>query len=144
MDLFKRKNSLESRKNNINQKELLSSEEINQMWKEAYRANPRAYRMENGNLLVGFALTEDTPSIFPLYPEKQWAVEGKTIEKWIITMVSITNSKDSIIGQMEYYEAIKRLSPYVIKTVDDYWILLRGMTHKELDGLFEDLPRKIV
>lgn len=124
--------------------EPFSPEEINRIWEEAYRANPKVYEMENGNLLVGFALTEDTDSIFPLYPEKQWAIEGKTIEKWIITAVSLTNTKDSIIGQIEYHEAMKRLSPYVIKTVDDYWILLRGMTHKELDGLFEGLPRKLV
>lgn len=134
-----------SEKKELNKTEKrLNPKEINRIWKEAYRANPRAYEMENGNLLIGFAITEDTDSIFPLYPEKQWAAEGKTIEKWIITMISLTKPQDRIIGQMEYHEAMKRLHPYVIKTVDDYWILIRAMTHSELDGLFEGLPRKIV
>ncbi|EKC43287.1 hypothetical protein OBE_18082, partial [human gut metagenome] len=41
--------------------------------------------------MIGLALTEDTDSLFPIVPEEQWAIEGKTISEWIITMVSLTN-----------------------------------------------------
>lgn len=118
-------------------------DELNKRWQEAYQANPRVYENENGDLLVGFALTEDTDSLFPLYPEQQWAIEGKVIGSWIITMVSLTNPQGGIIGQMEYHEAMKRLQPYIIASAEN-WALIRGMTHNELDSLFEGLPRKLI
>lgn len=85
---------------------------------------------------------EDTDSLFPIDPKEQWALEGKTISQWIITMVSLTNPKGGIIGQMEYHEAIKRLEPFIVTRIDN-WALIRAMSHKELDGLFENLPRKL-
>ena len=75
-------------------------------------------------------------------PEEQWAIEGKTISEWIITMVSLTNPQGGIIGQMEYHEAIKRLEPFILMKKDN-WALIRAMTHEELDSLFGNLPRKL-
>ena len=109
---------------------------------EAYQANPKCYEKEDGTLLIGFALTEDTDSLFPIVPEEQWAIEGKTISEWIITMVSLTNPQGGIIGQMEYHEAIKRLEPFILMKKDN-WALIRAMTHEELDSLFGNLPRKL-
>lgn len=94
---------------------IIMNEEIYRRWEEAYRANPRVYEKKDGTLIVGFALTEDTDSIFPICPENQFAIdiEGKTISEWIITMVSLTNPQGGIIGQMEYHEAVKRLEPFL-------------------------------
>lgn len=92
---------------------------------------------------VGFALTEDTDSLFPVLPEKQWTIEGKTISKWIITIVSLTNPQGGIIGEIEYHKAMERLQPFVIATRGD-WVLIRAMSHNELDNLFDGLPRKLV
>lgn len=119
-----------------------NKENIEFLLKNAYKANPKVYEKSDGTLLVGFALTEDTESLFPLVPEKQWALEGKTISEWIITMVSLTNPKGGIIGQMDYHEAIKRLEPFIITKIDN-WALIKAMSHKELDDLFENLPRKL-
>ena len=119
-----------------------TKEEIEKLLKEAYRANPRVYEKDDGTLLAGFALTEDTASLFPIVPENQWAPEGNTISEWIITMVSLTNPQGGIIGQMEYHEAIKRLKPFILTEIDN-WALIRAMTHKELDSLFGDLPREL-
>ena len=104
--------------------------------------NPKCYEKEDGTLLIGLALTEDTDSLFPIVPEEQWAIEGKTISEWIITMVSLTNPQGGIIGQMEYHEAIKRLEPFILMKKDN-WALIRAMTHEELDSLFGNLPRKL-
>lgn len=134
-------NSKKSKTDNEN--EIFDRETVNKIWEEAYRANPRAYEKDDQSIIVGFALTEDTPSIFPILPEEQWAIEGKTISSWIITMVSLTNPQGGIIGQMEYHEAMKRLAPYII-VVADNWALIRAMTHDELDGLFEGLPRNVI
>ena len=106
------------------------------------RDSPKCYEKEDGTLLIGLALTEDTDSLFPIVPEEQWAIEGKTISEWIITMVSLTNPQGGIIGQMEYHEAIKRLEPFILMKKDN-WALIRAMTHEELDSLFGNLPRKL-
>lgn len=108
------------------------------LWQDAYRANPHVYEMEDGGLLVGFALTEDTDSLFPLVPEEHWAIEGKTINKWIISIVSIT--KDGVIGTIEYHEAIKRLEKHFLAEKDG-WALIRALTLDELEELFDGLPR---
>ena len=50
---------------------------------------------------------------------------------------------NSVIGQIGYHEAIKRLQPYMIETREN-WALIRAMTHNELDRLFEGLPRRLV
>lgn len=121
----------------------VSREEINRLLKEAYKANPKAYEKTDGTMLVNFALTEDTDSLFPIVPEKQWALDGKIINEWTITMVSLTNPLGGIIGQMEYHEAIKRLEPFIIAKIDN-WALIRAMSHEELESLFEGLPRKLI
>ena len=119
-----------------------SQAEIDQLWKEAYQANPKVYeRQDTGSVFVAFSLTEDVVSAFPISPEAQWAIEGKNIDLWMISIVSLT--ANSVIGQIEYHEAIKRLQPYIIATREN-WALIRAMTHNELDGLFEDLPRRLV
>lgn len=116
--------------------------DLNKRLQEAYQANPRVYENErDGGIIVGFALTEDTDSLFPLVPEKQWELQGAAVEKWIISIVSIT--KDSVIGIMEYHEAIKRLEPYFLVQKDG-WALIRGLTYEEMDALFEGLPRNVL
>lgn len=124
---------------NSNENEI-TFEELNARWQEAYQANPHVHTMdEDDSIIVSFALTEDTDSLFPVVPEEQWQIEGKDIDKWIISIVSIT--KDwSVIGIIEYHEAIKRLEKYFLAQKDG-WALIRGLTYEEMDALFEGLPR---
>lgn len=142
MGLFSKKSS-KNNKDMSNTNQSLTPEEIAKRWEDAYRANPSVYEKEGEDgLLIGFALTEDCDSIFPLVPEEQWAIEGKKIDNWIITMVSLTNPQGGIIGQMEYHEAMKRLEPFFIAGSGN-WMMIRAMTHDEMDGLFEGLPRRL-
>ena len=109
-------------------------------WQEAYRANPSVYE-KDGNVVVGFALTEKTDSLFPLAADKQWAIKDKTVDTWFISIVSLT--KDSVLGTIEYSEAMKRLAPYIL-AMKDGWALIRGLTYKEMEALFEGLPRNVI
>lgn len=114
--------------------------DLNTLWQEAYKANPHVYE-KDGRIVVGLALTETADSLFPLAAEKQWAINGKTIDLFFISMVSIT--KEGVLGTMEYGEAMKRLKPYFLAEKDG-WALIRGLTLGEMEALFEGLPRDVV
>ncbi|MCI9577339.1 MAG: DUF4299 domain-containing protein [Oscillibacter sp.] len=114
--------------------------EIARRWQEAYRANPEVYRKE-GALLGSCTLTESVDTLLPLHPEAQWAVNGKPVQDWILSLVSVTEKR--VLGQIEYQEAMRRLRPFSLAVSED-WILIRAMTHAQLDGQFEGLPRKLV
>lgn len=120
------------------EKEAPRQEETVRRWKDAYRANPQVY--QKGDALLGSCtLTEDVDTLLPLHPESQWGVDGRPIQNWILCPVSITEKR--VLGQMEYPEAMKRLRPFSLAESED-WILIRAMTHAELDGLFAGLPRQ--
>jgi len=124
------------------EKTTLSQEEVAQRWKDAYRANPQVYRKKDADALLGScALTEGVDTLLPLRPESQWAVDGKTISDWMLSLVSITEKR--VLGQMGYQEAMKRLLPFSLAKSEDS-ILIRAMTHAELDGLFDGLLRQLV
>lgn len=89
-------------------------------------------------MLVNFAFTGDTDSIFPRVPEEHWAIEGKTINKWMISIVSII--KDGVIGTIEYHEAIKRLEKHFLVEKDG-WALIKVLSLDEFEELFDGLPR---
>lgn len=117
-----------------------NEKDLNTRWEEAYRANPHSYEKEDGTLLVNFALTEDTDSLFPLAPEEHWAIEGKTVNKWILSIFSLT--KNVVLGTIEYHEAIKRLEKHFLAEKDG-WVLIEGLNLDELEELFDGLPRNV-
>lgn len=120
----------------------LSQEEVAQRWKDAYRANPQVYQKKDSDALLGScALTEGVDTLLPLHPESQWAVDGKPISDWMLSLASITEKR--VLGQMEYQEAMERLIPFSLAKSKDL-ILIRAMTHAELDKLFDGLPRQLI
>jgi len=130
------------KKKKVSEEKALNQEEVIRRWKDAYRANPQVYRKKDADaLLGGCALTEGVDTLLPLRPENQWAVDGKPISDWMLSLVSITEKR--VLGQMGYQEAMKRLLPFSLAKSEDS-ILIRAMTHAELDGLFEGLPRQLV
>lgn len=122
------------------EKQAQSQEETVRRWQEAYQANPEVYQKE-GALLGSCTLTESVDTLLPLHPESQWAVNGKPIQDWILSFVSITEKR--VLGQMEYQEAMRRLAPFSLAR-SEKCVLIPAMTHAQLDGLFEGLPRKLV
>ena len=120
----------------------LNREETARRWKDAYRVNPKVYGRQDTDTLFGnCALTEDVDTLLPLHPESQWAVDGQPVRDWILSMVSVTEKR--VLGQMAYPEAMKRLRPFSLAESEG-WILIRAMTHAELDKLFEGLPRQLL
>ncbi len=122
------------------EKQPKSQEETARLWQEAYRANPEVYQKE-GSLLGSCTLTESVDTLLPLHPESQWSANGKPIQDWILSFVSITEKR--VLGQMEYQEAMRRLAPFSLAK-SEKCVLIPAMSHAQLDGLFEGLPRKLV
>lgn len=122
------------------EKQPKSQEETARLWQEAYRANPEVYQKE-GSLLGSCTLTESVDTLLPLHSESQWSVNGKPIQDWILSFVSITEKR--VLGQMEYQEAMRRLAPFSLAK-SEKCVLIPAMSHAQLDGLFGGLPRKLV
>jgi len=119
-----------------------SQEEVVQLWNSAYRANPQVYQKKDSDALLGVCtLTEGVDTLLPLHPEISCTANGKPIQNWILSLVSATEMR--ILGQIEYQEAMKRLRPFSPAMSKDM-ILIRAMTQKELDKLFEGLPRQLI
>ena len=115
--------------------------DLDKCWENAYEANSSLYRNDKGSIIVACALTEGADSIFPLKPEEHWGMEGVKIDKWIISIVSIT--KADVIGQLEYHEGMKLLEPYFLD-VRNGWALIGAMTLEQMEALFDGIPRSVL
>ena len=99
-------------------------------WDDAYKANPLFYSKPDGSPFCAFALTEDTETILPMKPH--YAVSGEEVKEYMLILVSIT--KDGVIGECDYFDAIKKLEAYKMDSDGDN-ILIRGLTLSELEGI---------
>ena len=104
-------------------------------WSHAYEANPHVFELENGGLMVSFALSETVDTILPAAPEALYEIEGETISLWALTFVSLT--KEENLGFLEYHKALQRLQPYISETRGDY-ILLRGLSLAEMEHVLSE------
>ena len=101
-------------------------------WDDAYKANPQFYSKPDGQPFCAFALTEGTDTILPKVP--RFAVEGRELTDYKLTLVSTT--KKSIIGDLDYFEAVRKLGSFISDQNDDN-ILIRGLSLSELERLLK-------
>ena len=104
-------------------------------WEEAYTAAPKMFSMPDGRIFGGLAITEATRTVLPNDPKSKYASEGDDISDWRLVAVSIT--KNDALGDCDYYNAFAKLEPCIIDSKEDF-ILIRGLTVKELERLIED------
>lgn len=101
-------------------------------WDKAYKANPSFYSKPDGSPFCAFALTEGTATILPKAP--RYAVEGQEVKEYKLMLVSTT--KEGILGDCDYFEAIKRLVAYKAAE-DDGRLLIRGLSLNELEEVLK-------
>lgn len=53
--------------------------EPDDMWSQAYEANPHVFELDNGGLMVSFTFSETVDTILPVAPETLYEIEGETI-----------------------------------------------------------------
>lgn len=101
-------------------------------WSQAHAAEPKFYRGPDGAPFGAMALTEGTETVLPKAPQKGYAVDGKPVSDW--RMVVISTTKDAVIGDCEYFSALKKLTPYILDDKDDN-VLVKGLSLSELESI---------
>lgn len=101
-------------------------------WDDAYKAKPHFYKQSDGSVFGAMSLTEGVKTMFLKQPQIHFEVEGQRISQWRIALIDATN--DSMIGDMDYFMALKKLQPYILAE-DSNFILVRGLTLDELKSL---------
>ena len=101
-------------------------------WSDAYNATPKFYGKPDGSPFGAIALTEGTKTILPKEPQSEYKVDGKPISEWKLVLVS--TSKNTIIGDSDYFVAMKRIEQYSLDT-NKNTILVKELSLAELESL---------
>lgn len=106
----------------------------NNDWENAYVGNPNFYNDKNGKLFGAFALIEGTLTSFPKNPKLLYKVDNTEVDEWKIMAISTTNNE--ILGDIDYYDAIKKLMKYAIDENDNN-ILIKKLSLEELNEMLK-------
>lgn len=68
----------------------------------------------------------------PVSPQKNYRIDGKSISEWKLVLVSTT--KDTIIGDADYFAAVEKLRKYALDEKQDS-ILVKGLSLDELENI---------
>ena len=101
----------------------------NNLWGEAYKAQPQIYGKPDGSIMGAIALTEGTLTVIPKNPKLLYKVDGKMIEEWNLALVSTT--EDSVIATVDYYSFLIKLTDYVIDE-DENSLLIKALSIDEI------------
>ena len=106
----------------------------NNDWENAYVGNPNFYNGKDSKPFGAFALTEGTLTSFPKNPRLLYKVDNIEVDEWKLMLVSTTNNV--ILGDIDYYDAIKKLMKYVIDENDNN-ILIKKLSLEELNEVLK-------
>lgn len=112
----------------------LKSKKENVDWSMAFIPTPQFYAKPDGNTFGAITLTEETETILPKTPYEKYKVDRNIVSEWKMVLVSI--SKDSVIGDVDYFTALKKAEKYALDSNKDS-ILIKGLSLDELEGLRE-------
>lgn len=103
-------------------------------WESAYVGKPNFYYGKDGKPFGVFVLTEGTLTSFSKNPRLFYKVDNTEVDEWKLMLVSITNN--GILGDIDYYDAIKKLMKYVIDENDNN-ILIKKLSLEELNEVLK-------
>ena len=73
-----------------------------------------------------------TATVLSKSPREKYLVDGKVVSEWKLVLVSTT--KDTIIGDADYFMALKNIKKYALDSKEDS-ILVKGLSLSELESL---------
>ena len=103
-------------------------------WESAYVGKPNFYYGKDGKPFGVFVLTEGTLTSFSKNPRLFYKVDNTEVDEWKLMLVSTTNN--GILGDIDYYDAIKKLMKYVIDENDNN-ILIKELSLEELNEVLK-------
>ncbi len=103
-------------------------------WESAYVGKPNFYYGKDGKPFGVFVLTEGTLTFFSKNPRLFYKVDNTEVDEWKLMLVSTTNN--GILGDIDYYDAIKKLMKYVIDENDNN-ILIKKLSLEELNEVLK-------
>ena len=106
----------------------------NNDWKSAYVGKPNFYYGKDGKPFGVFVLTEGTLTSFSKNPRLFYKVDNTEVDEWKLMLISTTNNV--ILGDINYYDAIKKLMKYVIDENDNI-ILIKKLSLEELNEVLK-------
>ena len=101
-------------------------------WSDAYNATPKFYEKPDGSPFGAIALTEGTKTVLPKNPQLEYKVDGKLVSEWKLVLIS--TSKETIIGDTDYFVALKKVEKYSLDTNKNA-ILVKELSLAELESL---------
>lgn len=102
-------------------------------WSKAYVAVPRFYQDQNGQVFGVLAVNEGIETILPLAPHERYKDGDRMITRWRLVLYSKTQQR--IIGDADFYDAMKCLSNGYFLDGNDEKVLVRALSLTELDAL---------
>lgn len=79
-------------------------------------------------------MTEDTKTVLPKKPHLEYKVDGKLITEWKLVLVS--TSKETIIGDSDYFAALKKIEQYEYSLdANKSAILVKELSLEELESV---------
>ena len=103
-------------------------------WESAYVGKPNFYYGKDGKPFGVFVLTEGTLTSFSKNPRLFYKVDNTEVDEWKLMLISTTNNV--ILGDINYYDAIKKLMKYVIDENDNI-ILIKKLSLEELNEVLK-------
>ena len=103
-------------------------------WESAYVGKPNFYYGKDGKPFGVFVLTEGTLTSFSKNPRLFYKVDNTEVDEWKLMLVSTTNN--GILGDIDYYDAIKKLMKYAIDENDNN-ILIKKLSLEELNEVLK-------
>lgn len=98
-----------------------------------HKALPQFYQSPEGKNIGVITLSEDVCTIMAADPKTYFAEQAPEITEYILMLFSST--KDAIIGELDFYQAMEKLQPYTRIAKDI--AVIRALTLEEMEEVLK-------
>ena len=121
-----------------------SSFMTNLQYIDAYSAKQKIYEKDDGTTMGLYTITETVPTIIPFTPCVEYVnadtVNNRDIFQWLIGLVVIEGDPNlpesySVYKYIEHKKFVKRLPGKKYTVLDAKYILIQGLSRKEIESL---------
>ena len=121
-----------------------SSFMTNLQYIDAYSAKQKIYEKDDGTTMGLYTITETVPTIIPFTPcieyENAGTVKDSDVSQWLMGLVVIDGDPNlpesySVYKYIEHKKFVKRLPGKKYTVLDAKYILIQGLTRKEIESI---------